>query len=95
MQTDKNNMKVEQSVSIHSHALERPWKRQIVTDPKIAQHITNFNYTFIDLFNVKVPFFFFKKKKKVIFSRRPLYERCQKMFSVSLLYFDFLYLRRK
>ena len=56
MQTDKNNMKVEQSVSIHSHALERPWKRQIVTDPKIAQHITNFNYTFIDLCNVKVPF---------------------------------------
>ena len=40
MQTDKNNMKAEQSVSIHSHALERPWKRQIVTDPKIAQRIT-------------------------------------------------------
>ena len=93
MQTDKNNMKAEQSVSIHSHALERPWKRQIVTDPKIAQRITNFNYTFIDVCNVKVPFFFFLKK--VIFSRRPLYERCQKMFSVSLLYSDFLYLRKK
>ena len=95
MQTDKNNMKAEQSVSIHSHALERPWKRQIVTDPKIAQRITNFNYTFIDLCNVKVPFFFFFFLKKVIFSRRPLYERCQKMFSVSLLYSDFLYLRKK
>ena len=34
MQMDKNDMKVEQSVSMHSHALERPCKRQIVTDPK-------------------------------------------------------------
>ena len=34
MQTDKNHMKLEQSVSMHSHALERPCKRQIVTDPK-------------------------------------------------------------
>ena len=41
MQTDKNDMKVEQSVSIHSHALERPCKYQIVTDPKScnASHI--------------------------------------------------------
>ena len=31
---DKNDMKVEQSVSMHSYALERPCKRQIVTDPK-------------------------------------------------------------
>ena len=34
MQTDKNDTKVQQSVSMHSHALERPCKRQIVTDPK-------------------------------------------------------------
>ena len=34
MQTDKNGMKVQQNVSMHSHALERPCKRQIVTDPK-------------------------------------------------------------
>ena len=34
MQTDKNNMKVEQSVSMHLRALERPCKRQIVADPK-------------------------------------------------------------
>ena len=34
-------MKVEQSVSMHSHALERPCKRQAVTDPKShnASHI--------------------------------------------------------
>ena len=73
MQTDKNNMKAEQSVSIHSHALERPWKRQIVTDPKIAQRITNFNYTFIDLCNVKVPFFFFFFFKKKLFLVEGLY----------------------
>ena len=34
MQTDKNDMKVEKSVSMHSHAFERPCKRQIVTDTK-------------------------------------------------------------
>ena len=34
MQTDKNDMKVEQSVSMYSHALKRPCKCQIVTDPK-------------------------------------------------------------
>ena len=34
MQTDENDMKVEKSVSMHSHAFERPCKRQIVTDPK-------------------------------------------------------------
>ena len=41
MQTDKNDMKVEKSVSMHSHAFERPCKRQIVTDPKSrnASHI--------------------------------------------------------
>ena len=34
-------MKVEKSVSMHSHAFERPCKRQIVTDPKSrnASHI--------------------------------------------------------
>ena len=43
MQTDKNDMKVEKSVSMHSHAFERPCKRQIVTDPKScnASHISN------------------------------------------------------
>ena len=35
MQTDKNDMKVEQSVSMHSLALKRPCKCQIVTDPKL------------------------------------------------------------
>ena len=32
MQTDKDNMKVEKSVSMHSHAFERSYKRQKVTD---------------------------------------------------------------
>ena len=34
MQTDKNHMKVEKSISMHSHAFERLCKRQIVTDTK-------------------------------------------------------------
>ena len=42
MQTDKNGMKVEKSVNMHSHAFERPWKRQIVTDTKSrnASHVS-------------------------------------------------------
>ena len=41
MKTDENDMKVEQSVNMHSHALKQPCKRQIVTDPKShnASHI--------------------------------------------------------
>ena len=41
MQTDKNDMTVEQSVSMHSYLLEWPCKRQIVADPKLhnASHI--------------------------------------------------------
>ena len=35
MQTDKKDMKVEKSVSMHSHALERPCKCKIVTDTKL------------------------------------------------------------
>ena len=37
----KNDMKVEKSVGMHSHAFERPCKCQIVTDPKShnASHI--------------------------------------------------------
>ena len=34
MQTDKNDMNGEKSVSMHSHAFEQPCKRQIVTDIK-------------------------------------------------------------
>ena len=34
MQTDINDMKVEKSVGMHSHAFERPCKHQIVTDTK-------------------------------------------------------------
>ena len=34
MQTDKDDMKLEQSVSMRLYALERPCKRQILTDPK-------------------------------------------------------------
>ena len=34
MQMDKNDMKVEKSVSMYLHAFERPCKHQIVTDPK-------------------------------------------------------------
>ena len=34
MQADKNDMKVEKSVSMHSHGFEQPCKCQIVTDPK-------------------------------------------------------------
>ena len=43
MQTDKNDMKVEQKISMHLHALERPSKHQIVTDPKSrnASHMIN------------------------------------------------------
>ena len=42
MQTDKNDVKVEKSVSMHSHAFERPWKRQIVTFTKSrnASHVS-------------------------------------------------------
>ena len=41
MQTDKNEMKIEKSVSMHSHAFKRPCKHQIVIDPKShnASHI--------------------------------------------------------
>ena len=44
MQMDKNNMKIEKSISMHSHAFERLCKRQIVTDPKLhnALHIVLF-----------------------------------------------------
>ena len=35
MQTNKNDMTVEKSVSMRSHAFERPCKRQIVTDTKL------------------------------------------------------------
>ena len=34
MQMDKNDMKLEQSVSMHFHEHERPCKPQTVTDPK-------------------------------------------------------------
>ena len=34
MQTDKNDMKVEKSISMHLHASERPCKCQIVTDTR-------------------------------------------------------------
>ena len=34
IQTDRNSMKVEQRVSMHSHAFERSYERQIVTDAK-------------------------------------------------------------
>ena len=34
MQTDKDDMKLEQSVSMHLHTLKRSCKRQIVADPK-------------------------------------------------------------
>ena len=41
MQMDRNEMKVDKSVSMHSHTLELPCKRQIVTDTKSsnASHI--------------------------------------------------------
>ena len=43
MQSDKNDMKVKKSVSMHSHAFERPCKRHIVTDSKSrnASHINS------------------------------------------------------
>ena len=34
MQTDRNDMEVEKSVRMHSHAFERPCKRQVVADTK-------------------------------------------------------------
>ena len=34
MQTDKNDIKLEKSVSMHSHAFEQPCKPQLVTDTK-------------------------------------------------------------
>ena len=41
MQMDRNDMKVKKSVSMHSHTLELPHKRQIVSDTKSrnASHI--------------------------------------------------------
>ena len=46
MQMDKIDMNVEQSVSMHSRALERPCKRQIVTDLKSrnVSHILEYFY---------------------------------------------------
>ena len=43
---DKNNMKVEKSVSMYLHAFQQPCKHQIVTDPKScnASHV---NYFFL------------------------------------------------
>ena len=43
MHTDRNDMKVEKSVSMRSHTLELPCKRQIVTDTKSrnASHINS------------------------------------------------------
>ena len=38
MQTDRNDMKVEKSVSMHLHAFEQLCKRQIVTDLNRATH---------------------------------------------------------
>ena len=51
MQTDKSDMKIEQSVSIYSHALERPCKHQIVTDPKLrsASHINRGDEDYISV----------------------------------------------
>ena len=46
MQMDKIDMNVQQSVSMHSRALERPCKRQIVTDLKSrnVSHILEYFY---------------------------------------------------
>ena len=43
MQTDKKEIKVEKSVSMHLHAFEQPCKRQIVPDTKSrnASHLNN------------------------------------------------------
>ena len=43
MQTDRNDMKIEQSVSMHSPEFERPCKHQIVTDTKSrnASHLAD------------------------------------------------------
>ena len=52
MQTNKNDMKVDKSISMHWHAFERSCKRQIVTDPKsrntsqISLHPKNFQALF-------------------------------------------------
>ena len=46
MQTDKNDMKVEKNISMHSHAFERPCKRQIVTTKsRYASHMNNTTIT--------------------------------------------------
>ena len=44
MQTNKNNMNVQRSVSMHLHAFERPCKSQIVTDPKLGNESRICNY---------------------------------------------------
>ena len=49
MQMDENDMKVEKSVSMHSHAFERPCKRQIVTDPKSRSALHLIIYSFTNL----------------------------------------------
>ena len=35
MQTDRSDMEVEKSIIMHSHAFERPCKRQVVADTKL------------------------------------------------------------
>ena len=45
MQTGRNDMKKVKGVSMHSHAFERPYKRQIVSDTKSrnASHVEYFH----------------------------------------------------
>ena len=49
MQTDKNDIKVEESVRMHSHAFERPCTRQIVTDIK-SRNASRMHLSFREVF---------------------------------------------
>ena len=54
MQTNRNDMKVEKSVSMHSHAFEGACKRKIVTDPKSRNASHNFNGTICPMYKISV-----------------------------------------
>ena len=77
MQTDRNNIKVQKTLSMHSHAFERQWKRQIVTDTKSrnASHIPLWWLACIIIGRIYTPLLL--KRLKPSFSDVPLTPFCQ------------------
>ena len=71
METDENDMKVEQSVSMHSHVPEQPCKRQIVTDPKspnasYVEKITALEKRWVN--HIGYSYYIYKSAKTYIYS---------------------------